>query len=78
MRTTHFKPTVVGKDGSKKAYIGQDSVDWAAVLAGCLQFGGTEWVTLEQEVYPDGKSAMDATIISFEALKKLLEVLTER
>jgi sugar phosphate isomerase/epimerase len=72
MRSTHFKPTVVGNDKTKKAFLGQDSVDWAAVLAGCIQFGGTEWITLEQEAYPDGKSAMEATAISFEALKKLV------
>ena len=72
MRSTHFKPTVVGHDQAKKAYLGQDSVDWAAVLAACLEFGGTEWVTLEQEAYPEGKSPMECTAISFEALKKLL------
>jgi len=74
MKSTHFKPTVVGKDRGKgkKAFIGQDSVDWAAVLAGCREFGGTEWITLEQEAYPDGKSPMEATEISFAALKKLM------
>jgi sugar phosphate isomerase/epimerase len=72
MRSTHFKPTVVGNDSSKKAYLGQDSVDWAAVLNACREFGGTEWITLEQEVYPDGKSPMEATAISFEALRKLV------
>lgn len=72
MRSTHFKPTVVGNDSSKKAYIGQDSVDWAAVLNACREFGGTEWITLEQEVYPEGKSPMEATAISFEALRKLV------
>jgi sugar phosphate isomerase/epimerase len=72
MKSTHFKPTVVGKDATKKAFIGQDSVDWAAVLAGCIEFGGTVWVTLEQELYPDGKSPMESTAISFEALKKIV------
>jgi sugar phosphate isomerase/epimerase len=71
MKSTHFKPTVV-KGDTKKAYIGQDSVDWAAVIAGCQKFGGTVWVTLEQEAYPDGKSPMECTAISFAALKKLL------
>jgi sugar phosphate isomerase/epimerase len=73
MKTTHFKPTVVSKDkgGTKKAFLGLDSVDWVAVLAGCIEFGGTEWITLEQEVYPDGKSPMEATEISFKALKKI-------
>ena len=72
MKTTHFKPTVVGDDKTKKAFLGQDSVDWAAVLAGCREFGGTEWITLEQEQYPDGKSPMEASAISFEALRKLV------
>ena len=74
MKSTHFKPTVVKADrGVKKAFFGQDSVDWPAVLAGCREFGGTEWVTLEQEAYPDGKSSMESSAISFAALKKLMQ-----
>jgi sugar phosphate isomerase/epimerase len=72
MKSTHFKPTVVGNEPGKKAFLGQDSVDWKAVLAGCREFGGTEWITLEQEAYPDGKSPMDATEISFKALKAMV------
>lgn len=72
MKSTHFKPTVVGNEPGKKAYIGQDSVDWKAVIAACLEYGGTEWITLEQEVYPDGKSPMEATEISFKALKTMV------
>ena len=45
-RITHFKPTVVGDNKSKKPILGEDSVDWAAVLAACRQAGGTEWVTV--------------------------------
>lgn len=74
MRSTHFKPTVVGKDkgAGKKGILGQDSVDWAGVIAGCREFGGTEWITLEQESYPDGKTPMECSALSFAALKKLL------
>jgi sugar phosphate isomerase/epimerase len=72
MRSTHFKPTVVRNEAGKKAFLGQDSVDWAAVLEGCRNYGGTEWITLEQEAYPDGKTPMEATAVSFAALKKLL------
>ncbi len=73
MKSTHFKPTVVDSDKGKgkKAFIGQDSVDWVAVIAACRDTGGTEWITLEQEAYPDGLSPMEATKVSFEALKKL-------
>jgi sugar phosphate isomerase/epimerase len=72
MRSTHFKPTVVNNEPGKKAFLGQDSVDWAAVIEGCHQYGGTEWITLEQEAYPDGKTPMECSAISFAALKKLL------
>ena len=72
MKITHFKPTVVHGDKTKKAILGQDSVDWAAVIAACRDLGGTEWITVEQEVYPDGKSAMECTELSLAGLNKLL------
>jgi len=72
MRSTHFKPTVVRNEPGKKAFLGQDSVNWAAVIDACIKYGGTEWITLEQEAYPDGKTPVEATAISFAALKKLL------
>lgn len=71
-KVTHFKPTVVGNDKTRKPILGQDSVDWAAVYRACKEFGGTEWVTIEQELYPDGKSPMECTRLSLEGLKKLL------
>jgi sugar phosphate isomerase/epimerase len=71
-KVTHFKPAVIGDDKSKKPILGQDSVDWAAVLAACREFGGTEWITIEQELYPDGKSPMVCTEESLKGLRKLL------
>jgi sugar phosphate isomerase/epimerase len=71
-KVTHFKPTIVGNDATKKPILGQDSVDWAAVLAACRQYGGTEWITIEQETYLPGKSPMDCTEMSLAGLKKLL------
>jgi sugar phosphate isomerase/epimerase len=71
-RTTHFKPTVREGDAGKKAIFGQDSVDWKSVYDACVSVGGTEWIVLEQEVYPDGKSPMDCTRESFAGLRKLM------
>jgi sugar phosphate isomerase/epimerase len=53
----------IGESG-KKAIIGQDSVDWKAYITACRQVGGTEWYVVEQETYPDGKSAMECTEMS--------------
>lgn len=72
MKITHFKPTVVNKEAGKKAIIGQDSVNWPAVITACRDIGGTEWITLEQEAYPDGKTPMECTELSLAGLKKLL------
>lgn len=71
-KTTHFKPTVVGDNKDKKPILGEDSVDWASVYAACCDFGGTEWVTVEQEYYPDGKSPMECTALSLAGLKKII------
>jgi sugar phosphate isomerase/epimerase len=72
MKVVHLKPTVFGAAAGKKAIFGQDSVNWGPVLTACREVGGTEWLTLEQEAYPDGKSPMECTALSFAALKKAL------
>jgi sugar phosphate isomerase/epimerase len=71
-RTTHFKPAVRQGDAGKRAILGQDSVDWRAVYEACASVGGTEWIVVEQETYPDGKPAMDCTRESLAGLTKLL------
>jgi sugar phosphate isomerase/epimerase len=72
-RTVHFKPTVISADKeTKKAILGQDSMDWAAIFDACASVGGTEWIVIEQETYPDGRTAMECTEASFAGLKKIL------
>jgi sugar phosphate isomerase/epimerase len=72
MAVVHLKPTVVDKEPGKKAILGQDSVDWPPILKALKESGGTQWLTLEQEAYPDGKTPMECTALSFEALRKLV------
>ncbi|MEI6653707.1 MAG: sugar phosphate isomerase/epimerase [Verrucomicrobiota bacterium] len=72
MRVVHIKPTVIRNEAGKKAIFGQDSVNWGPILTACREVGGTEWLTLEQEAYPDGKSPMECTAMSLEALTKML------
>jgi sugar phosphate isomerase/epimerase len=71
-RTVHFKPTVLQGDTGRTAILGQDSVDWRAVYRACAEVGGTEWVVLEQETYPDGKSPMVCTRESLAGLGKVI------
>ncbi len=74
-KSVHFKPTVVSlekENKERKAILGQDSVNWAAVYTACSKVGGTEWIVVEQETYPDGKPAMECTAASLAGLKKIL------
>ena len=73
----HFKPTVVKGEAGKKAILGEDSVNWKAVIEACYSVGGTEWFVIEQEAYPDGKSPMECTQLSLAGLKKILADMGE-
>lgn len=71
-KSTHFKPAVVKGDAGKTHLIGQDSVPWKEVIAACYDVGGTEWFTIEQEHYPNGKSPAECSKLSLTGLKKIL------
>jgi sugar phosphate isomerase/epimerase len=72
-RSTHFKPAVLPRHAqTRKALLGEDSVDWVAVYAACVSVGGTEWIIVEQEVYPDGRSPMDCTRQSLAGFRKVV------
>jgi sugar phosphate isomerase/epimerase len=71
-RTVHFKPTVNKDDTTHKAILGQDAVDWKSIHAACASVGGTEWLVVEQETYPDGRPPMDCTKDSLAGLKALI------
>jgi sugar phosphate isomerase/epimerase len=67
----HCKPTVVDGD-SGQPFIGQDSVPWSDIFQACVEVGGTEWYTVEQETYPPGKTPMESTRLSLQGIRKIL------
>lgn len=71
-RTVHFKPAVRRGDHGKTHIIGKDSVPWKDVVAATREVGGTEWMIVEQEHYPDGRSPMESSELSLKGLKKIL------
>ena len=73
IKTTHIKGRLPKGTTGKKPFVGQDTADWKAILGACREVGGTEWFSIEQEDYPDGKSPMECTKISLEGLKKILK-----
>jgi len=78
-RSTHFKPVVLPEHAqTRKALLGEDSVDWAPVYQACVAVGGTEWIVLEQEEYPDGRSPMDCTRQSLAGLRTIVAAAHEK
>jgi sugar phosphate isomerase/epimerase len=71
-KTTHFKPTVRKEDTGKKPILGQDAVDWKSVYEACQTAGGTQWIVVEQELYPDGKTPLECTRESLAGLKAIV------
>jgi sugar phosphate isomerase/epimerase len=66
----HCKPTVIGDRG--RPIIGEDSVKWAEIFKACVEVGGTEWYTVEQEAYLPGVSPMECVKLSLAGIKKIL------
>jgi sugar phosphate isomerase/epimerase len=73
VKTTHIKNRPAKSTG-KKPFVGEDNFDWKGYVTACYEHG-TEWLTLEQEEYPDGKSSMECTKISLDGLKAVIKEL---
>jgi sugar phosphate isomerase/epimerase len=73
VKTTHIKNRPAKSTG-KKPFVGEDNFDWMAYVIAC-QENGTEWLTLEQEEYPDGKTSLECTKISLDGLKNVIKEL---
>lgn len=58
--TTHFKSDVAEGDTDKQPIIGQDGIQWSAIYRATVEHGGAQWIVLEQEVYPDGMTPLEA------------------
>ncbi len=70
--STHYKAAANEADLGKLPLIGQDSLDWPALIEANRTVGGTEWVVLEQEEYPNGLTPLEAVLASKQALDRYL------
>lgn len=72
--TTHYKiRTHEGSNGSP--ILGEDDFDWAALIKANVEFGGTLWLVVEQEEYPEGLTPMQAVEKSKQGLEKFIQQL---
>jgi sugar phosphate isomerase/epimerase len=72
-KTTHIKGRLPAGTQGKQPFVGQDTIDWKAYATACYEVGGTEWFSIEQEDYPDGKSPMECTKISLDGFRAVLK-----
>tara|TARA_R110002167_G_scaffold91458_1_gene246032 strand:+ start:83129 stop:84001 length:873 start_codon:yes stop_codon:yes gene_type:complete len=76
--TTHIKakfPKSITDTSNKRAIVGQDITDWAAVLKTNIEFGATKWWVIEQEESPEGFTRMQAVQASKLGLDKFISNL---
>ena len=73
VKSVHVKGRLPKGAQGKKPFVGQDTGDWKSILGACYETGGTEWFSIEQEDYPDGKNSMECTKISLDGLKAILK-----
>ncbi|GAB3036535.1 sugar phosphate isomerase/epimerase family protein [Bowmanella dokdonensis] len=68
--TTHYKAKLRESDQGKTALIGQDGIDWQDLLSANIEVGGTHWLVVEQEEYPNGLTPMQAVKLSKQGLEE--------
>lgn len=76
--TTHYKAAAPEEGNKENAIIGKDTTDWKALIEANRTIGGTLWLTVEQEVYPDGLTPMQSVEASLKGLQKQLKELDKK
>jgi sugar phosphate isomerase/epimerase len=70
-RTTHFKAKLA-EGSSGTPIIGQDKTDWVALTRAVRKVGGTDWIIIEQEEYPNGMGQLETVAASLKGLQAVL------
>jgi sugar phosphate isomerase/epimerase len=68
---THYKAKLP-KGVSGTPIIGKDVIHWQELYVTNRDVGGTEWLTVEQEEYPNGMSPMESVKASLQGLRAVI------
>jgi sugar phosphate isomerase/epimerase len=71
--TTHYKVKLPDDAQDKLPLIGQDTIDWPSLIEANMSVGGTHWLVVEQEEYPNDLKPLEAVKISKQGLMEYLE-----
>ena len=70
--TTHYKAKLPKGAVDKQPIIGQDTIDWPALIKANATVGGTQWIVIEQEDYPMNLGQLGSVKASKQGLDKIL------
>lgn len=70
--TTHYKVKLPEGTEGKLPIIGKDTIDWTALIKANMEAGGTKWIVVEQEEYPNGMTPLEAVEASMQGLQSYL------
>ncbi len=70
--TTHYKASAPKPGNTEHPIIGQDTTDWKALINANKTYGGTLWLVVEQESYPEGMTPMQSVEASLKGLQKVI------
>jgi len=70
--TTHFKAKLAQGTSGGMPIIGQDKTDWPGLIQAVRRVGGTEWIIIEQEEYPNGMGQLETVAASLKGLRAVL------
>lgn len=70
--TTHYKAAAPDEGNKENPILGKDTTDWKALIAANKTYGGTLWLVVEQEVYPEGMTPMQSVEASLKGLQKII------
>jgi len=73
--TTHYKVRIPEGVKGKQPIIGQDTIDWLNLLKANMSVGGTKWIVVEQEEYPNGLTPLAAVALSKKGLDSYIKQL---
>ena len=70
--TTHYKAAAPDEGNKENPILGKDTTDWKALIEANKTVGGTLWLVVEQEVYPEGMTPMQSVEASLKGLQKII------
>lgn len=80
--TTHYKVrSYQGRPGpvaaDTKVIIGQDPYNWEALIKANMKYGGTQWIVVEQEEYPEPLTPLQSVEASLNGLQQIIDGMND-